>query len=230
VDVSAHAKGCGSDVAPYALGALSEEEARRFEEHVRGCELCRSDLEALRPVTEALPSAVEPVEPPPALKRRIMRVVEREARDRERAARREREPRFGALRLRPVAAFAAASVLLLAGAGIGVAVLGEDRASVVQGQCVRGCDGVRMRLDDGAATLKIDRMPSPPPGRVYQVWTQRFGEDPKPTDALFSVDRDGSASVDVPADLDGVDQVLVTDEPAGGSAAPTTAPYLSVRL
>ena len=87
-----------------------------------------------------------------------------------------------------------------------------------------------MTVDEGHGTLRVEGMPQPPEGRVYQVWTQRFGQDPKPTDALFTVDKDGSASVDVPADADAVDQVLVTDEPRGGSSAPTTAPYFAVKL
>ena len=47
--------GCGEDVAPYALGALSEEQARRFEQHLVECELCRADLQSLRPVVETRP-------------------------------------------------------------------------------------------------------------------------------------------------------------------------------
>ncbi|MDQ3740148.1 MAG: zf-HC2 domain-containing protein, partial [Actinomycetota bacterium] len=65
--------GCGSDVAAYALGALPAEDARRFEQHLRTCVMCRTDLEQLAPVVDALPAAAEPVPPPPALKKRIMR-------------------------------------------------------------------------------------------------------------------------------------------------------------
>ena len=40
---------------------------------------------------------------------------------------------------------------------------------------------------------------------------------------LWSTRGDGSAEVAVPGSLDGVEAVLVTDEPAGGSAKPTQA-------
>ncbi len=228
-----HVDGCGSDVAAYALGALTAEETRRFEAHLDTCELCRTDLDHLRPVVAALPAAAETVQPPPALRKQIMRVVESEARERERAARPARESRFGFLTLRPLPAMAAACVLLLAGLGIGLAVLPGDEGVEVadhNGQCIRGCERVAMHVESGHGTLKVEGMDAPPEGRIYQVWTQRYGRDPEPTDALFTVDKYGSASVDVPGDAEEIDQVLVTDEPRGGSEAPTTAPYLAVRL
>jgi anti-sigma-K factor RskA len=229
--MNAPANGCGSDVAAYLLGALTDEEARRFEAHLRGCELCRTDLAALRPVVDALPAAAEQVDPPPALRSRIMGVVEEEARERRRAAAPRRAAPSWFPSLRPATALAAVCVLLLVGvgAGVGISVIGGDDG-VVRGDCIRACERVAMTMDGRRATLKIAGMRQPPDGRVYQVWTQRFGEDPRPTDALFSVDRRGSASVDVPGATEEVDQVLVTDEPPGGSAAPSTAPYLAVRL
>jgi anti-sigma-K factor RskA len=226
MNLPTHTDGCGADVAAYALGALPEDDTRRFEEHLETCELCRTDLAALRPVVDALPGAAEPLRPPPALKRKIMSVVEAEARDRQRA---ERPERRGWFAWRPVPALVAAAALLLAGVGIGVAVL-NDGTEEIRGQCIRGCDSVAMTVDEGHGTLKVEGMDQPPAGRIYQVWTQRFGEDPKPTDALFTVDKDGSASVDVPGDTTGVDQVLVSDEPRGGSVAPTTAPYFAVKM
>jgi anti-sigma-K factor RskA len=229
VNLPTHTDGCGSDVAAYALGALPDDENRRFEEHLETCELCRTDLAALRPVVDALPGAAEPLQPPPALKKRIMSVVEAEARERKQAARPERARRSW-FAFRPIPAFVAAAALLLAGIGIGVATLGDEDAATYQGQCIRGCEAVAMTVDEGHGTLKVAGMEQPPEGRIYQVWTQRFGEDPRPTDALFTVDKDGSASVDVPGDTEGVDQVLVTDEQRGGSTEPTTAPYFSVKM
>ncbi|HEX8208316.1 MAG TPA: anti-sigma factor [Solirubrobacteraceae bacterium] len=228
VNPPTHTDGCGSDVAAYALGALTGEETRRFEAHLETCELCRTDLAGLRPVVDALPAAAEPMEPPAALKKKIMRVVEAEARDRERAARPAREKR-GWFAWRPVPALVAACLFVVAGVGIGVAVL-NDGTEEIPGQCIRGCDRVAMTIDEGHGTIEVAGMDQPPEGRVYQVWTQRFGEDPRPTDALFTVDKDGSAHVDVPGETGGVDQVLVTDEPRGGSSAPTTAPYFAVKM
>jgi anti-sigma-K factor RskA len=231
MDMSADSTGCGSDVAAYALGALPEEEARRFEAHLAECELCRSDLAGLRPVVQALPAAAEPVRPPPELRARIMKVVEAEAREKRARARAERRrSRFGFLSLRPVPALAAACVALLAGVAIGIGLLSGDDARTYEAQILRGGGSVELVVDDDRGRLQIRGMPQAPPQRVYQLWTQRDGEDPRPTDALFTVDRDGSASVAVPGDLGGVDRILATDEPPRGSMVPSTPPYFAVAI
>jgi len=88
---------------------------------------------------------------------------------------------------------------------------------------------VRLQVVDGRGTLVAEKMPPPPGGRVYQVWLKRPGRDPQPTDVLWSVRRDGSAQVAVPGSLDGVQAVLVTDEPAGGSEVPSKAPVITAQ-
>ena len=70
-------------------------------------------------------------------------------------------------------------------------------------------------------------MPEPPEGRVYQVWTLKPGGKPVPTTALWTPRADGSADVAVPGSLDGVQSVLVSAEPPGGSPAPTSTPVIN---
>ena len=78
------------------------------------------------------------------------------------------------------------------------------------------------------ARLVAEGLQRPARDRVYQVWILRKGGTaPSPTDALFRTTADGRASVDVPADLRAGDKVLVTAEPDGGSAAPTSRPVVS---
>ena len=89
----------------------------------------------------------------------------------------------------------------------------------------RGAD-VRLEIGDDGATLVARDMPAPPAGRIYQVWIKRPGEDPQPTSVLWSVRGDGSAEVAVPGSLDGVEAVLVTDEPPGGSDVPSKPPVI----
>ncbi len=83
---------------------------------------------------------------------------------------------------------------------------------------------------DGTATLIARGLPAPPSGRVYQVWLKRPGHAPEPTSALFTPSRDGTATATVPGLGDDVDQVLVTDEPMGGSRMPTREPLISASL
>ena len=216
---------CGEDVAAYALGALDPEHARAFKRHLDDCELCRTDLASLRPVVEALPATAEPVDPPPELKKRIMAVVEAEAKERRAAeAPRRREGRFSLRVFAPVAAGLAAVVLAL------VLITGaedDQSRSITATQKPPGTN-VELKMEDGRGTLVVEGMLAPDKGRVYQVWKKRGDEAPEPTDALFTPRSDGHASVAVPGDMTGVDQVLVSTEPPGGSKRPTTSAAIVV--
>ncbi len=77
-----------------------------------------------------------------------------------------------------------------------------------------------LEVEDGQGRLVASHLPDPPNGRVYQVWLDKGGKTPEPTNVLFTTSNDGSATADVPS-LDGVKRVMVTDEPSGGSRTPT---------
>jgi hypothetical protein len=83
-----------------------------------------------------------------------------------------------------------------------------------------------VEVGEDGATLVAHGLPAPPSGRVYQVWIKRPGRAPEPTSALFAPSGDGTATASVPGKMDGVAQVLVTDEPDGGSLTPTRDPLL----
>ena len=71
------------------------------------------------------------------------------------------------------------------------------------------------------------RLQAPAPGRAYQLWFIRDGV-PIPS-VTFSPDSSGSAliaDVEIPAGGT-VSAAAVTEEPAGGSSAPTTTPFLA---
>ena len=220
--------GCGEDVAAYALGALEPDEAQRFERHLAGCDLCRTDLDALRPVVETLPATATPVDPPPELRKRIMNVVEAEAKQRRRAERAERAPaerRWWRARMLPAVAAAAAAAVIAT-----VVISGGDEATrSIQAAVNPPGAQAELRMDDGRGTLVVEGMPAAPDGRVYQVWKQHRNGPPQPTDALFTPTSDGHASVAVPGSMDGVEQVLVSTEPPGGSPRPTSAARIVIR-
>jgi hypothetical protein len=58
------------------------------------------------------------------------------------------------------------------------------------------------------------------------VWIKRGAKAPQPTDALFTV-MDGHGHVDVPGSVDGVNLIMVTSEPSGGSMVPTGKPVIT---
>jgi anti-sigma factor RsiW len=245
---------CGhvEDVGAWVLGALPRAEAERFAAHLPGCAVCRREVAELQIVADTLPLVADQVAPPPELKLRIMSAVRAEAdvleatgpeadmiaapvEEPARPARpdpaRERPWwRRPLLALRPVpAAFAAAALIALGVAG-GVLVAGGGPSErTVQASVALPTDPAAraaLTVEGERATLSVRNFPSPPRGRVYQVWIKRPGRTaPEPTDALFDV-RGGRATVEVPGGVDGVEQVLVTDEPNGGSAAPTRDPVV----
>jgi anti-sigma-K factor RskA len=75
------------------------------------------------------------------------------------------------------------------------------------------------------------RLRPAPAGRVYQLWLIRDGK-PIPS-TVFNSDPDGHALIEnvaVPESTTGVTQVLLTEEPAGGSPQPTTKPFIGGSL
>jgi hypothetical protein len=230
------------DVGAWVLGALPEDEHERFAAHLSGCEVCRREVAELQMVADTLPLAAPQLAPPPELKERIMAQVRAEAAvleaagpeadavpgPRPRPKPKRRFFRMPAIALRPIPVAVAAAVLIALGVGGGILLSGGPSGKTVQAQVVApAAPGARASLTvaDDRATLKVDDFPAPPPGRVYQVWLKRPGRPPDPTTALFRV-RGGNATVDVPGSMKGVDQVLVTAEPDGGSRAPTRDPII----
>ena len=236
-------------VAPYLLGALPEDEHAPFEAHLASCAICADEADRLRVAVEALPASPRQMAPPPELKGRIMSIVRSEAEllraagpeaDRVAAPAPPRRGwavlRPGWLAVRPGLALGAAAAVLAVGVGTGLVL--DDGPGAPQRTVVAQVDPkvattgghAKLIVREGHSVLVADRLPKPGAGRVYQVWLKRDGEDPRPTNALFSVRADGSASVDVPGKLEDVDQVLVTSEPDGGSQAPTRQPIINAVL
>jgi hypothetical protein len=227
--------GYREEIGAYLLGALTDAERGAFEEHLASCPACRTELEQLRPAADALPRAVDQVEPPASLKTSLMEIVEREAGAAAPPARRRRplRERLRAPSLRP--AFVAAALCLGLVAGFAIAQLGGGDgsrtvvATVDDARIPQGTANLQLE-DDGedGAILRLNGMPDLRGARVYQAWVQRDGMIiPQPT---FEVRADGSGAVAVPEDLSDAQAVLVTREQRGGASAPSEAPILSVRL
>lgn len=65
-------------LSDHVLGSLSEGEELRIRRHLRGCGPCRAELRALEEGLAVAVSAVPPVEPPPALRERVLGALEEE--------------------------------------------------------------------------------------------------------------------------------------------------------
>ncbi len=82
----------------------------------------------------------------------------------------------------------------------------------------------------GRAEIVVSGMSEPPAGQIYELWTERPGRAPHPTDALFTVTSAGNGTVEVPGGLRGVSAVMVTREPRGGSSTPSGPPVLRIAV
>lgn len=229
------------DAGSYVLRAMPDGEWELYSAHVAHCQVCAGKVAELGFVSDALLNAVPQLTAPPEIRHRVMSVVRAEAEllraagpMADRPARVEAPRRFSLLRLRPWPAAVLATSLLALGIGSGALIVGADDSPAPPQTiaCASAPDAAtcQMRVTDDSAKLVVAGLPAPPEGRIYQVWLDRGnGTAPEATEALFSV-RNGRASVDVPGDLKGVRQVLVTDEPVGGSEVPTRRPIIAARM
>jgi anti-sigma-K factor RskA len=132
--------------------------------------------------------------------------------------------------LRPATALAAVAVIA---AGVaGYLIRGEEgpMTRTVRAQATAAEPGARATLVRYAqgAVLRVERLPVQRRGRVYQVWLAR-GKRVEPS-SLFAVRSDGTGAAAIPSRLAGVQAVMVSQEPEGGSAQPTTKPVLVAKL
>lgn len=221
-------------LAAYALGALPESEHRAVAEHIEGCPICAEDAAGLQRAAAGLLESVPLLDPPPDLRDRIMAVVESEAKLLRAAgappAPAPAAPRIarltgswsGPLRLRLAAGAAA---LLLIGGVVGAVSQGGDgaRTRTLSAQAGTSADRAWLEVRGGDAELVVRGLAAPRPQRVYEVWVQHGADAPKPAGALFVV---RSGRIGIPARLQSGDRVMVSEEPAGGSPAPTTPPVV----
>lgn len=232
-DTNATHRDCGTNAAAYALGALETDEAQVFARHITTCVVCRDEVAAFQGIVDALPLAAAQMPAPQRLRRSLLCSVRMEPTAIGASTERMRgRGRMRWARARP--ALAAAAALALAAGVIAAIELPSNgptgthlRTRVIRASVAIPTASAVLRVSAGRAELVLHHFPTPPAGKVYEVWLERNGQPPMPTDALFSVTSTGSGVVDVPGDLRRIDQVLVTPEPLGGSSRPTHAPVIA---
>jgi anti-sigma-K factor RskA len=223
---------CGMDAGAYVLGALSGPEEEAFRLHLAACEECRHEVDELESAAAALPLMAPVVQPPRALRRRVMSEIRADARARRRGTPSPAPAWRSWLGLSPLARGSLAGLLVLAIAvALTVGLSAQSPTGGVYAAVIAWHPGSAVvKVDNGTAELLISGMPAPPSGKVYEVWLQRGDGEPAPTSALFDVNDAGKADVDVPGRLSGVSKVMVTAEPDGGSRVPTESPILVATL
>src|SRR5919201_5471321 len=217
-------------LAPYALDALEEDERRTFERHLEECSECRDELPALADAAAALALAVDPADPPPELRGRILA-----------------EARKGGEVLRlPMKTTtilgAAAAVAACAAIGLGLwaatlrgslsrersasarenaalAILADPSARKVP---LTGRSGVVAVRSDGTAALAIRSLGRAPSGKTYEAWVIR-ARTPTPA-GVFAGDNSRTTLFALSERVAAGATVAVTVERAHGVSKPTTPP------
>ncbi len=212
---------CGDDTAAYVLGALEPDERETFRRHLADCAACQKEVAEFERITGALPDASVQYQVPKDLRRRVLAEV--------RATPKAAAHAGGTTRIRtsrswrPLVAWGGAFAVVVIAVIIAFAAgSGGSGSRTIQASA----GNAELRIAGGHGDLIVRRLPQLPAGRIYQMWVQRGSAQPAPTGTLFGVTSTGTASVGVPGSLSRVSAVLVTQEPAGGTPAPTTAPLI----
>jgi anti-sigma-K factor RskA len=236
------------EVAAYVLGALDPEEAAAVERHLESCARCQAGLRWAMPAINALPEAVEQVEPPSSLRTKLLNEAKRDAAARARAAAAEEGGPGARLtewlrgsRSRPLVLSPAFGLLVIAMAVVAIAgyqvgtsgsgdggSTGSEPVTTFKAGKAPGVVAKVLREGDGGGTLRLANVAPLDYNRVLEAWVQR-GEKVMPVRALFVPDEEGRATALLP-DMKGVSAVMVTIEPRGGSEEPTSTPIATIAI
>lgn len=221
----------------YALGALEQEEMIRVSELLREQPELRSILAELRAAADMMPYALE-AEPSPELRQRTLDYALGRTQIKAAPKRLFPWPRLSAAFGGLAGLLAIALVVLwgqLSSTQAELARTRQDQRQIAEvlaqpnalvSLSGQGGQGAVVRRGDGTV-LMAARLPGLASGRVYQLWFLRGSDAPIPSDT-FEVDDQGLALITLTGDQQALsaDTFAVTEEPSGGSQAPTTAPIL----
>jgi anti-sigma-K factor RskA len=227
----------------FVLGALDADEQAEFETHLRSCSSCRVEVRELRETTALLGvAAAEPA--PPDLRAAVLEEI---GRTRQLPPVVSRHARAGTGRsgLRRWVLPAAACLAVLAlGLGGYAARLRQDNADlrhreqqIAALETAGDARTVTTSAHGAAATVTLSRSAEEMafrssgllmhPGRSYQLWL--IGPNGPRSAGVFTTDH-GRHAPRLFAGPGDATALAVTEEPAGGSAQPTTQPILTLPL
>ncbi len=218
----------------YALDALAAEEMRAIEAHLSGCEVCQRELAQLREVTGVLAEGVTAVEPPAALRSRILDAV----RPSPRALIVPRQWTLG------FSVVAAALLVVLGGVSLSLnhrlAILNERLAAQEQVLALLATPSTKTASLTGSVQASVRLLYNPgrkqgvlvvsdlsDPGKdfVYQLWLIA-GQEPQSA-GVFRPVPDQPLIVPVAADFTRYQAVAISIERGPrGVQRPTTTPIL----
>jgi anti-sigma-K factor RskA len=224
--------------AALSVGSIESADQSALQQHLSTCADCRRVAGEYLAAAARLPLALEPRQPSPELRGRLMRAVYAEAEQLDRqsaAARGEWWRRFwgyvpSARGFTVLAAAAVVAVIAVTAwsvanrqnalpAPVAVTVAGTAAAPAAHGQVVYDRGGT-------SAVLTVAGLPAPATiargDAVYEVWLVR-PDGGAVAAAFLSQEPDGSWRAALNGDLTRYSAVAATVEPSGGSPSPTGA-------
>jgi anti-sigma-K factor RskA len=228
-----------------ALGCLDEDEVSLVTAHLAVCPVCSAELRSYQTVGEALPLAVSMVEPPPAIKQRLMVQVaqarttspEPQPTSLQRLEQwfRRISPVWGLASLVLIIALLVSNLLLLQRVNhLSTATSQPVAVQIVPLQhtdAAPDATGLIALSQNGEyGTLMVDHLPPLGKDQQYQLWLIKDGK--RTSGGVFSVNWDGYGSLWVtsPERLADYSAFGITVEPTGGSPGPTGAKVLGGNL
>lgn len=221
------------DVAVYALGAVSAQDAQRIRAHIESCETCSAEYERLVPVIDAIASATTLPDgasagPSAALRKRVLGTA---------------QPKRTVV-VWPVYALAAACLIITLMAGVFAGMLKSQNAALRHTVAsdkaliddLASTSSKRYLVPGGAVVsrggrlyIAMQSMPPLPNGKVYQAWVLPAGQKRMSPSITFTPVH-GVAILRVPVDAMRIVAFAVSVEPRGGSAQPTAKPNFVIKL
>lgn len=238
--------------AAYALDSLDAIERTDFEQHLAGCAACRLAVQEYREVTGLLVHASEPVGVPPRLRERVGKLVRQEQRPTPTQRTFPGWRSSSAWLAAAAAAFAVTAGLLWRELDtLRVTSLESQREltamTAAHDSLLADVTGPRLHFvslmgpEGGQPVARVFwnhdrrrfvvtafRLPPAPAGRTYQLWAIAEGHGPVSM-GTFNTDAGGVATLTLPVGdeieaLGFIKACGITQEPSGGSSAPTETP------
>jgi hypothetical protein len=201
--------------------------------HLASCDR-HPEMRELEALAASLALAAEEMEPPPALKSRLMEAIEADTGSSKSATGipiRAQGSSFDAIRgwfANPRFGYGLSAALAVAAIGLlawNISLQNESADQVVVNGSGSASGRVIYLKDEGLVVMVVRGLPALPSGKVYEVWSMSSG---KATPlGLLSATASGEASASMPFNESGVDLVAVTAEQAPGVDQPTTSPVFS---
>ena len=223
-------------LSAYALGCLDDDEASIVSDHLASCVKCNVRLKAHQRTVDYLSFGAPQVNPPDALKKRLMNKIQAKGLINDKIQRPPKRQTWKNFWQKFSPVWAVASLAIIAGLAVSNLVqLNTSRKpsgeEIVQEMLILKMQGTTKAPNaDGTLVIGPNRLrgvlvasdlPVPDKDYHYQLWLLENGK--RMNGGVFSVTPNGYAVVEVasPVSLSDFQSFAVTLEPAGGSPIPT---------